>query len=236
MTTNAGTAGLGFDGMNNNNRINNYLTMSDDHGLILPAFSCNDYLDGADLDYINSLLESPDWDDSTQHDGDVSGIDSADEYLFGSTTAPSEFVPEYETNAIHVTASGEDYCAAMPDRNLQYSSLIALHRNQQQQQLFPAVLTAVPEAPGSFISQQQQNAIVNIQQLERLTESMKRSEVTRRQVQLQRQVMVAAAQQKQQMKSMDTETMQKMSNWLGSRIAQSKKQLQAYANTMRYFD
>jgi hypothetical protein len=65
---------------------------------------------------------------------------------------------------------------------------------------------------------------------------MKRSEVTRRQVQLQRQVMVAAAQQKQQMKSMDTETMQKMSNWLGSRIAQSKKQLQAYANTMRYFD
>jgi hypothetical protein len=205
--------------------------MSDDNCLILPDFSCNDYLDGADLDYINSLLESPGW-DSTQYDVDVIGNNMTD---VGSTI-PTEFVPDCGGNAIQGSKLGVEYCVDIPDSNLPYSSLISSPCLQQQQQMFPAVLNSVTAVPGSFISQQQQNAIVNIQQLERLTESMKRSEVTRRQVQLHRQAMFSAAQEKQHIKSMDTEAMQNLSNWLGNRIAQSKKQLQAYTNTMRNFD
>ncbi len=219
--------------MNLKNISNYNMTMSDDNCLVFPDFSSNDYLDGVDLEYINSLLESPGWEDSTQYDVDVMGNNMTD---VGSTM-PTEFVLDLGGNAIQGSKCGAEYCMDIPDSNLPYSSLISSHcLQQQQQQMFPAVLNSVSAVPGSFISQQQQNAIVNIQQLERLTESMKRSEVTRRQVQLHRQAMFSAAQQKQHIKSMDTEAMQNLSNWLGSRIAQSKKQLQTYTNTMRNFD
>lgn len=236
--------------MNNTKVKGKERSTSDDEQLALPSFSCSDYLDGVDLDDINSMFESSGWDYSAFDDDEGCGISTTEEGTAekeimqsissknktGDSTLPtgSEILQNCGTTPSCIEDNAKAYCTTVPESNMQHNSFNTLY---QQHQLFLAGLTAVPAASGSFVSQQlQQNVILNIQQLKQLTESMRRSEITRRQVHLQRQAMAAAAQQKQQMKPADTESMQNMSNWLGSRISQSKRQLQSYANTMRYFD
>eukprot|EP00590_Aulacoseira_subarctica_P010795 CAMPEP_0172419696 /NCGR_PEP_ID=MMETSP1064-20121228/6089_1 /TAXON_ID=202472 /ORGANISM="Aulacoseira subarctica , Strain CCAP 1002/5" /LENGTH=223 /DNA_ID=CAMNT_0013159279 /DNA_START=37 /DNA_END=708 /DNA_ORIENTATION=- len=88
-----------------------------------------------------------------------------------------------------------------------------------------------------------------IEQLKRLVESMRRSEITRSQIIRERQAMAAMQQQPQQFddqslqiltdamrqgRKFDTQSMQYISDWLSGQIAQSMRQLESYIHTMTY--
>ena len=102
--------------------------------------------------------------------------------------------------------------------------------------------TYTPPAPHQQLSQE-------IEQLKRLVESMRRSEITRSQIIRERQAMAAMQQQPHQFndqslqlltdavrqgRKFDTQSMQHISDWLSGQIAQSMRQLEGYIHTMTY--
>lgn len=192
--------------------------------LELPDFTCDNF-DDIELESINSLSQTLFWDSEYEDDND---------YFYSEGEADSSDA-QYLSNAssIQTEPNGSEifqdtgYSKAHDSSFHHDGALFSQQHSSSQSSSF------CPE--GDFALQQQQNILLNIQQLRRLTESMRRSAVSRHQVQLQRQAM-AAAQKTQIEKQAEIESSQKIPSWLNDRIALSRRQLQSYATTMRYFD
>lgn len=208
--------------------------------LALPDFSCTDFFDDRELDCIDSMFQTSVWDSDYENDIDpvplseemaVSEMQPSSHTNSGTVPSGSEIFQSFGINPSLFDDSCGAYSATVHESNALYHGFNLCQHHQQHASCQTADL-----APEGLVSpQQQQNVLVNIQQLKRLTESMRRSAISRHQVLLQRQAM-AAAQKKQDEKQVDAESLHNMSNWLNGRISQSKRQLRAYANTMSYFD
>lgn len=196
--------------------------------LELPGFTC-DNLDDIELESINSLSQTLFWDSEYDDDSDYfyceGEADSSDaQYLSNASSILAEPID----SAIFQEIGGS--CATKA-----HDSSFHLDGSLFSQQHAAGQSSSCSHEGDFVLQQQQQNILLNIQQLKRLTESMKRSAVSRHQVQLQRQAM-AAAQKTHIEKQAEMETSQKIPSWLNDRISSSRRQLQSYATTMRYFD
>jgi hypothetical protein len=205
-----------------------------DDQLELPGFACDNF-DDIELESINSLSETLIWD--PEYDEDIEYIDcrgeadsrdsqySSDVSGRGSTVpSGSEILQNLAVRPSLLVESGGSTATTPHDSSFHHDG-----------SLFSQQHAASQSKEGDFVLQQQQNVLLNIQQLKRLTESMRRSAMSRHQVQLQRQAM-AAAQKTHAEKQAAMESSQNIPSWLNDRIAQSRRQLQSYANTMPYFD
>jgi hypothetical protein len=201
--------------------------------LELSGFACDNF-DDIELVSIHSLSETLLWDSECEDDIEYIGCrgeaDSSDSQYSSNASGSSSIVPSgseiYQNLAIRpslLVESGGSNATTFHD---------SFHLDDS---LFSQQPVASQSTEGDFVLQQQQNVLLNIQQLKRLTESMRRSAVSRHQVQLQRQAM-AAVQKTHAEKQAEMESSQNIPSWLNYRIAQSRRQLQSYANTMLYFD
>lgn len=211
----------------------NHQEQSDDE---MP-FAVEDNDDNAE-EFMSSFLDDDNW----FFDNDENEVDRSHTMVTctGDHTAPYSTAAEAAQNVINnVTDQGVTSIFGVHVNN---SVLQSAAPSPEYMTVNTPPPTYTPPAPHQQLSQE-------IEQLKRLVESMRRSEITRSQIIRERQAMAAMQQQPQQFndqslqlltdavrqgRKFDTQSMQHISDWLSGQIAQSMRQLEGYIHTMTY--